>query len=144
MQKWDTEFKKLLQVWQDKSCQTWCFWNDGKLNTEFLQITCNDEHRQVPVGTHDRSASAQTLVISQCNVPQVSIYQARPWHGTSYQHKGMCRDNRDNSPFLAEEWYQTLPAPHSSSPPPPPPAIQDQHCSVFPGRWRISASAEDI
>lgn len=37
----------LESYWKYGNCMSWCSWNDGKLKTEFLQITCNVEHQQV-------------------------------------------------------------------------------------------------
>lgn len=126
MPKWGTKFPTCYRC---ENCMSWCSWKDGKLKTEFLQITSNVEHQQV----------LQALWPVSICIGSGHSTGYFPVHGpgvaplTSTQ--GCAEPTAPSCPGM----LPALPAPPSS---PPPPAIQDQRCSVLPRRWRIWASAE--
>lgn len=117
MPKWGTKFPIRYRC---ENCMSWCSWNDGKLKTEFLQITSNVEHQQV------LQAPWPVSICTGSGHPTGHFPVHSPGVAPLTSTQGCAEPTAPSCPGM----LSALPALPSS---PPPPAIQDQRCSVLPG-----------
>lgn len=116
MQRWGTTFQELLQLWGDRSCETWCSWNDVKPNTEFLQATVSvDKSLQ---GVSICRDTGHVRGTTRCALsPLWAPTKPGPGVGPFTSRRAWSEMTAPSSPKHAASPCLLLPAPHHLQPP---------------------------